>query len=61
MDAKDYVAVEHFDKLLTDLIAEDIYRVKIVNIQHLSAANGPSPTVLKGTSFGEIAVHDRRL
>ena len=55
MDAKDYVVAEHFDMLLTDLIAEDIYRVMIVDIQHLSAANGPSPTVLKGTTFGEIA------
>ena len=55
MDAKDYVAVEHFDVLLTDLKAEDIARVKIDEIQHLSAANEPSPTVLKGTTFGENA------
>ena len=55
MDAKYYVAVEHFDVLLTDLKAEDIARVKIDGIQHLSAANKASPTILKGTTFGENA------
>mmetsp|Transcript_12554 Transcript_12554/g.27621 ORF Transcript_12554/g.27621 Transcript_12554/m.27621 type:complete len:163 (-) Transcript_12554:765-1253(-) len=57
MDAKDYVAVEHFDVLLTDLKAEDIERVKIDGTQHLSVANNstPPPTILKGTTFGENA------
>ena len=55
MDAKDYVAVEHFDVLLTDLKAEDIARIKIGGIQHLSAANKASATILKGTTFGENA------
>ena len=32
MDAKDYVAVEHFDVLLTDLKAENIAQVKIDGI-----------------------------
>ena len=56
MDAKDYVAVEHFDVLLTDLKAEDIARVKIDDVQHLSVANKEdTPTILKGTTFGENA------
>lgn len=56
IDAKDYVAVEHFDVLLTDLKAEDIARVKIDGVQHLSVANKEdTPTMLKGTTFGENA------
>jgi predicted aspartyl protease len=56
MDAKDYVAVEHFDVLLTDLKAEDIARVKINDVRHLSVANEDTPTtLLKGTTFGENA------
>jgi predicted aspartyl protease len=57
MDAKDYVAVEHFDVLLTDLKAEDIARVKIDNVEHLSAANKAKakPTTLNGITFGENA------
>lgn len=55
MDAKDYVAVEHFDVLLTDLKAEDIARVKIDGIQHLSAAEASTTIILKGTTFGENA------
>ena len=55
MDAKDYVAVEHFDVLLTDLKAEDIARVKIDDVRHLSVANEDMPTTLKGTTLGENA------
>jgi predicted aspartyl protease len=55
MDAKDYVAVEHFDVLLTDLNAEAIARVEIDDVQHLSIATNGTPTKLKGTTFGENA------
>ena len=56
MDAKDYVAVEHFDVLLTDLKAEDISRTKIDGVRHLTVANKEdTPTMLKGTTFGENA------
>lgn len=34
IDAKDYVAVEHFDVLVTDLRAEDIAKVKIDDAEH---------------------------
>ena len=54
IDAKDYVAVEHFDVLLTDLKQEDIARVKIDDIQHLSAANKASRTILNGTTLAKM-------
>ena len=56
LDAKDYVAVQHFDVLLSDLKAEDIARMNIQGVKHLSAARKEdTPTVLKGTTFGENA------
>ena len=56
MDAKDYVAVEHFDVSLTDLKPEDVSRTKIDGVQHLTAANKEdAPAMLKGTTFGENA------
>eukprot|EP00977_Amphora_coffeiformis_P011005 scaffold2630_cov82-Amphora_coffeaeformis.AAC.1 len=57
IDVKDYYfAVEHFDVLLTDVKAADIARLQIDGIQHLSVANKEdTPTMLKGTTFGENA------
>jgi hypothetical protein len=49
MDAKDYVAAEQFDVLLTDLTADDIARLTIIDVRHLSAAkeeDAPTTTTL---------------
>jgi predicted aspartyl protease len=54
IDAKDYVAVEHVDVLLTDLKAEDIAGITIENVHHLSPATNETPD-LRGTTFGENA------
>lgn len=61
MEATDYVAVESFDVLLTDLKAEDIARIAVgQGVKHLSPAkhqniDAPTTTIIKGTTFGENA------
>lgn len=54
MDAKDYVAVERFDVLLTDVTADDIDRIEICGVRHLSGVTDDTPaTLIKGITFGE--------
>jgi predicted aspartyl protease len=54
MDATEYVVVEQFDILLTDIKAEHIERIKIDGVKHLSPAT-TSTSVLRGVTVGENA------
>jgi hypothetical protein len=56
LDATEYdVAVEQFDILLTDIKAEDIERVSIDGVKHLSPATTSTSVVLRGVTVGENA------
>jgi hypothetical protein len=54
LDATEYVVVEQFDILLTDIKAEDIERITIDGVKHLSPAT-TSTSVLRGVTVGENA------